>query len=83
MIHKTLEEAIDSKRSPVIYTGYFEYAHMADNKIKDWRYCDDFIRLYTDALKDYVDGLQTLGVMPNYTVVNNVLLKHPEYKYVS
>ena len=82
MIFKALENAIESHHAPIIYMGYFEYALMENNKLGNWRYCNDFIQTFAEVAKKYIDGVKVLDVMPNYTVVNDVLLKHPEYQFI-
>lgn len=82
LLQDTLEHAVSSHHSPVLYIGCFDNAAMSNNVKKDWRYCQEFINTYDTLVKKYVDGAKVLCLFPDYRVVNDELLKHPEYQYI-
>ena len=82
MLHDVLEYAISNHHAPVLYIGCFDEAIMDNNKSRDWRYCHEFIDTYNKLVRKYVDGAKVLCLFPDYRVVDDELLKHPEYQYI-
>lgn len=79
MAHYALDYVVSEHNKPSIYMGYFEFALMDHNKKKDWRYCKEFIESYSNVAKKYIKDAEVLGVMPDYAVVNDILLKYKSY----
>lgn len=76
MVHYALEFALEKHLKPSIYMGYFEFALMDNNPKRNWRYSKDFIEAYANVAKKYIEGVEVLGVLPNYAVVDDILSKY-------